>query len=248
MGLFGSIFNKSKPSKQETSQPVQPEAQTKLVEQPKLIESQEERWFSTLHTENLAYKFKVLKELSDEGYAPAQHDLGSMYMKGEYVEEDWETARELFLACEEEIPYAALWLGMIGVHPEKFRVEREDQLAEAFYYMAEAAGRGIEEAFPLVHEWWHRLDKYEDRNWIARNFREQFTEMLEKLETQADEKSLDTIGLFYLHGIYYEQNLAKAKEYFEKSAAFRPEDTYSLAAKHLKNPLFEILEDGEDDE
>lgn len=243
MGLFDSIFNRKKSSRHEMSQS---EVLTKTEEPPKMQETQAERWFSVLHTDDLPHKFKVLKELSDEGFAVAQLDLGGMYMRGEYVEEDWETARELFMQCYEECPYASLWIGMMGVHPEKFRVQREDQLAEAFYFLSVAAGKGIEEAFAEVYSWWHRLDQYGDRNWIAGHFEGHLSEIIAELEERSDEKALDTIGLFYQFGVYYEQDLAKAKEYFERSAALNPTNRFSSARRHLENPIFDLLDEDEE--
>lgn len=217
-----------------------PETEQQLAKEHE--DDQIRRWGESRRTGDLSYKFKLLKELAEEGFSAAIHDLGSMYMNGEYVDEDWDKARELFLDCYEEIPCAALWIGMMGVHPEKFREQREDQLAEAFYFLSVAAGNGIDEAFPIIDHWWHRLDKYGDRNWIATHFRDHLSEILEELEKQKDGKAMDTLGLFYQFGLYYEQDLARAKEYFEKAAALGRVS----ARNHLRNPIFDLVDDDEE--
>lgn len=203
------------------------------------------RWGESRETEDGEKKLRLLTQLVREGYPAAMYDLGTLYRYGQCVDSyDWEKARELFLQCYEEIPYAALSLAQMDFRTA-WKVEREDQLDEGIRFFAIAAGKGMEEAFPEIHKYWHKLDNSEE-NWIAESFKEELKPILTELQSRDDESALDTLGLFYLHGIYYEQDLAKAKELFERSAAFHPEDVHSSAANHLKNPLFAMLD--EDDE
>lgn len=191
-------------------------------------------------------KYRLLKGLVEEGFAAAKYDLGIMYRNGVYVDEDWEKARELFLDCAEEIPWAAYALGIMGFHPDHYKVKRDDQVGEGIYYLSQAAGMGLEPAFPEIQRWWHLLDDREE-NRIAEIFKIELEEVFRGLQEKADEKSLDTMGLFYQNGVYVEQDLAKAKECFERSAAMNPGDHFSSARTHLENPIFDLLDEDEDD-
>lgn len=173
------------------------------------------------------------------------YELGVKYAFGEGVPKDWDKARELFLKCWEDIPNAAWHLGMMAFRGER---KRPDQIGEGIFFLSEAAMRGVEEAFPEIIRWWHALDDYED-NWIAEKFREELKEVTSALESEGDAQSLDALGLFYLNGVYFEQDLAKAKDYFSRAAAMNPDEPYGEAVRHLNHPLLALLsENGEDDE
>lgn len=192
-----------------------------------------------------ARKFKLLQALAEEGYPAGIYDLGHMYGNGEYVEKDWDKARELFLQCYEEIPAAALWIGLMDLNFTNFHVKPENPIGEGIHFLCMAAGNGVEEAFPKVKE---KMESFEEEGYgkIVEVFLEELDEILADLKGKDDEKAYDTLGLFYQYGLCVEQNLAKAKEYFEKSAAFDPEDDCSVGAMHLANPIFEMLEDEDD--
>lgn len=241
MGLF-SILGKKKDGPQERASETEKTPEQLAVEKEN---DQISRWGKSRRS-SPQEKYRLLKNLAAEGFGAAQYDLGLMYQNGEYVEEDWERARELFMHCAEEIPWAAYELGIMGFHPEHYKVERDDQVGEGAYFLSQAAGMGLEAAFPEIQHWYHLFDGREV-NPIARLFDEELEDVFSALKEKADEKSWDAMGLFYQNGVYVEQDLKKAKECFERAAAFHPDDRSSSARRHLKNPLLELLEEDEDE-
>lgn len=241
MGLF-SLFGKKLDEPQERTPEPEKTPEQQAIEKEN---DQISRWGKSRRS-SPQEKYRLLKDLAEEGFGAAQYDLGIMYQNGEYVEEDWERARELFMDCAEEIPWAAYELGIMGFHPEHYKVERDDQVGEGAYFLSQAAGRGLEAAFPEIQHWYHLFDGREV-NPIARFFDAELKDVFNDLKEKADEKSWDAMGLFYQNGVYVEQDLRKAKECFERSVALNPDDDFSDARRHLKNPLFDLLEEDEDE-
>lgn len=103
---------------------------------------------------------------TDAGELLKTYELGVKYAFGEGVPKNWDKARELLLECWEEIPDAAWHLGMMAFRGER---KRPNQIGEGIFFLAEAAMRGVDEAFPEIIHWWHALDGHED-NWIAEKF------------------------------------------------------------------------------
>ena len=64
---------------------------------------------------------------------------------------------------------------------------------------------------------------------------------IERLKEQDDEKACCALGQMYFYGIIFEQNLLKAREYFQRLA----DAGYSFGQRMLTNPLFD--EDDEDE-
>lgn len=178
-------------------------------------------------------------------------ELVRMYWEGvhhifgeEGAAEDWDKARELLLECWEEIPSAAFHLGAMAFRGER---KRPDQISEGIFFLSEAAMRGVDEAFPEIIRWWHALDEYED-NWIAEAFEAELSKGTKMLQEEGDAQALDALGLFYLNGVYFEQDLAKAKDYFTRAAAKDPKEPYANAVRHLQNPILALLDEDEDEE
>lgn len=181
---------------------------------------------------------------TDAGKLLKTYELGVKYAFGEGVPKDWDKARELLLECWEEIPDAALHLGMMAFRGER---KRPNQIGEGIFFLSEAAMRGVDEAFPEIIHWWHALDGHED-NWIAEKFQEELKEVTATLEREEDAQALDALGQFYLYGVYFDQDLAKAKDCFSRAAAKNPDEPYWQAVRHLNNPLLALLSENEDDE
>ena len=64
---------------------------------------------------------------------------------------------------------------------------------------------------------------------------------IERLKEQDDEKACCALGQMYFYGIIFEQNLLKAREYFQRLA----DAGYSFGQRMLTNPLFDADDEDE---
>ena len=110
---------------------------------------------------------------------------------------------------------------------------------------------GSESAVRLLQDYWNKefhVQEYseEENAEITAAFHESIRDAIrpeiERLSGESSREALTALGLLHFYGIYFEQSLDKAKEYFVRLN----EMGSALARRMLANPLFEEDEDEED--
>ena len=112
---------------------------------------------------------------------------------------------------------------------------------------------GSESAARLLLDYWNRefhVESYtpeENRELTAafhESIREAIRPEIERLSGGSGREALTALGLLYFYGIYFEQSLDRAKEYFVKLNGMGS----PLARRMLENPVFEDDDSDEDDD
>lgn len=163
---------------------------------------------------------ELLKKAANQGFADAEMRLGQLTIMGEYVDRDDEKAIKLIeSAVSKDCAEAILLLGICYFHGEGVAQDKEKAL-EYFNRAAEKGANGSNYFIELATE---GKDKVNEK--LAKAKQEEI-EYRDKVEAGAREGNADdlyTIAVFYYEGVVrqyveYEQNFAKAEEYYRKAA------------------------------
>ena len=160
-----------------------------------------------------------LDRAAEQGYAPAQDSLGSMYLYGNGVEQDFETA--------------AYWIIKAA---EQGHVPAQDRLA--FMYLR---GEGVELDFETAALWTAKAAEQGHvlaQNRLASMYQyglgvkqdlEKAADWFAKAAEQSDAKAQSNLGLMYLYGDGVEKSLEKAVLWMMRAA----EQDYAPALSSL---------------
>ena len=140
-------------------------------------------------------------------------------------------------------------LGMLCGSPLYGELDPEGAARE---YLLAMEG-GSESAARLLLDYWNRefrVESYtpeENRELTAafhESIREAIRPEIERLSGGSGREALTAFGLLHFYGIYFEQSLDRAKEYFVKLNGMGS----PLARRMLENPVFEDDDSDEDDD
>lgn len=210
-------------------------------------------WWRVCELPDLNERLRHLEALAESGFDTAWLSMIEAYFaqsKAQGTELPFEKmeycARK---AADADLPEGHKHLGMILGSPLYGELDTEGAARE---YLLAIEG-GSESAAEFLLDYWNRefhLEQYtpEENRQLTAGFHEIIREAIrpeiERLSGESgSKKALTAFGLLYFYGIYFEQSLDKAREYFMRL----DEMGSSLAHRMLANPVFEFEED-EDDE
>ena len=112
--------------------------------------------------------YRLLKPLADQGYAPAQYNLGVMYRDGKGVPQDYATAASWLRKAAEGNAAAQSRLGRMyengqGVAQDyavaaswyRKAADQGDVSAQGFLGMMYYNGKGVPQDYVQAHKWWN---------------------------------------------------------------------------------------------
>ena len=257
MGFFEKLFQGQQISEEEQRRRMGGNAslrETADRQKPVREMSEEEKlhyWARGREISDIRERMKRMEELAEAGF-----DAAYVSLIDGYFDLAEETHTEIAFdkveywarkAAQAGLPAGHTHLGMLYASPKYGEVDLENAAAE---YLLAIEG-GDESAVRLLGDFWnheiHIPDRSEEENAeYTAAFRQMLTETLEpeieRLRAENGEKTFVAFGLLYYYGIYFEQDLDKAKEYFIKL----DEIGNSLGRRMLANPVLEDDEDYED--
>ena len=208
-------------------------------------------WGRLCEMEDLDERLRRLEELAESGF-----DAAWLSMVETYHDRAGRRGTELPFermeycarkAADAGIPDGHTHLGMLCGSPLYGELDPEGAARE---YLLAIEG-GSESAVRLLQDYWNKefhVQEYseEENAEITAAFHESIRDAIrpeiERLSGESSREALTALGLLHFYGIYFEQSLDKAKEYFVRLN----EMGSALARRMLANPLFEEDEDEED--
>ena len=259
MGLLKNLF-KSRPAPEEKLSEEdrlrmggRARSQEGMEEKPAGEMSEDEKlsyWGRLCELNDLEERLRRLEELAESGFDAALLSMIEAY----FAQSDargTEPPFERLEYCARKAADAGLaeghtHLGMLCGSPLYGELDPEGAARE---YLLAIEG-GSESAARLLLDYWNRefhVERYtleENRELTAvfhESIREAIRPEIERLSGGSSREALTAFGLLYFYGIYFEQSLDRAKEYFVKLNGMGS----ALARRMLANPVFE--DDDEDD-
>lgn len=255
MALFKNLF-RSKPISEEEQARRQG---TRYIPAKSVAEMSEEEkrkyWWHIRDLPDMEERMRRMTELADAGFISAYTtiiDTLFAYAKA--------TNSKVPLAQLEHWAERAakaghidghLYLGLVYETPEYLQRDYETYMSKSLQEYLLAMEVENENAARRLEKLWNQEfsgSEYsaEEYRQARISFRDQMKTWLEpelkRLREQDDEKTCCAFGQMYLYGILYEQNLAKARHYFQRLADAGRE----FGNRMLANPLFD--EEDEDEE
>ena len=259
MGLLKKLFqSKSIPEEALSAEDRRRmgERASRMEEKPVSEMSEDEKlnyWGRLCEMEDLDERLRRLEDLAESGF-----DAAWLSMVETYHDRAGRRGTELPFermeycarkAADAGIPDGHTHLGMLCGSPLYGELDPEGAARE---YLLAMEG-GSESAARLLLDYWNRefhVESYtpEENRGLTAAFHESIREAIrpeiERLSGGSGREALTAFGLLYFYGIYFEQSLDRAKEYFVKLNGMGS----PLARRMLANPVFEDDDSDEDDD
>ncbi len=249
MGIFGIFKRKDRQPEEERPAPVQaprPAAAPPMTPKEadmKYVGSFLRDYRNAEDDPNFERRFPEFLSLVKAGSTIAQSDYGLMLLQirpVDFISFDPERGVGYLRSSADAGNVTAMFYCWMALRSDRFvpaemtQEERVERYQEACDYGAHAMAMGFEPAIMTL------LDAgYGTSEKVKTVYDSYLEDYVDELEEKEDAQSLDTLGLFYQYGIYYERDLNEAKRYFEMARDKGSE----AAAGHLSNPVFQDEEE-----
>lgn len=249
MGFFKNLFSGKEISAEEQMRRMG-NVKPKETEKPVSEMNEDEMidyWGRARELTDVHERMRRMEALADAGFGVACLDMFDAYM--ELADPDdlpfdkleyW--ARR---AADFEIPRGYLHLGMIYTspkNPDASIMKAAPEYLKAMEYGEEQAGEFLQPYWNHERRDGSEEEKAEHREIMHAMISEVLQPEIDRLQEEESEKTYRAFGLLCYYGIYFEQNLDEAKNYFAKLADMGD----YFGKRMMENSIF--ADDDEDEE